>query len=73
MFGAQPFEIDHGMFKTYHTDEITDSKPLADRQREMHTELFYLSKRAKEKNAKHYNKAVAPKKYEVGEEVYVLT
>ena len=73
MFGAQPFKIDHGMFMTYHTDAITDSKPLADRLREMHTELFSLSKKAKEKNAKHYNKAVALKKYEGGNRSVFLT
>ena len=72
MFGAQPFEIDHGMFMTYHTEEIAGAKPLADRLKEMHSELFSMSKKAKENSAKHYNKAVALKSYEVGEEVYVF-
>ena len=57
---------------TYHTDEIAGAKPLADRLKEMHSELFSMSKRAKENSAKQYNKAVALKSYEVGEEVYVF-
>ena len=48
MFGAQPSEIEHGMFVTYLTDEIAGAKPLADRLKKMHSELFYIGKRAKE-------------------------
>lgn len=36
------------MFMTYNVDEVARSAPLADRLKEMHVELFLISKRAKQ-------------------------
>lgn len=72
MFGAHPYELDHGMFMQYHLDDMTDPAPPSIRLRKMDKELFSIIKKAQTKDDKNYGKAVKQQNYELGEEVYVF-